>query len=98
MRSLIAVLALALSTSAVAANLTYRLRVDGLACAYCAYRIEKAFMTTRGVEQVDIDFEQGNVLVDAARDVTFSEAELRRIVNDSGFTLRGVERLEGGAK
>jgi len=98
MRSLLAVLALLSSSGVWAADITYRLRVDGLACAYCAYGIEKAFMKTEGVAHVDIDFEKGYVLVDAERKVTFTENELRRIVNDSGFTLRGVECLEGGAQ
>lgn len=98
MRSLIAIMAWALSAQALAADLTYRLRVDGLACAYCAYGVEKAFMKVNGVEHVDVDFETGYVFVDAARGVSFSEDQLRRIVNDSGFTLRGVERVEHDAK
>jgi len=98
MRALLLMIALALPAGALAADQTYRLRVDGLACAYCAYGLEKAFMKIDGVEHVDVDFEQGTVLVDTTRGVGFSEDELRRIVNDSGFTLRGVERIEGAGQ
>lgn len=72
------------------AGQTYQLRVDGLACAYCAYGIEKAFMQTEGVKYVDIDFEQGLVLVDVEDGVHFEETQLKEIVNDAGFTLRSV--------
>lgn len=90
-RIILTAAALLLAAGAHAADRQYRLRVDGLACAYCAYGIEKAFMNTDGVEHVDIDFENGIVIVDAGSKVKFSEPELRKITNDAGFTLRGVE-------
>ncbi|MDD3765441.1 MAG: heavy metal-associated domain-containing protein [Pseudomonadota bacterium] len=98
MKILLLLFALMLPVAAFAAEQTYRLRVDGLACAYCAYGLEKALMKVDGVEHVDVDFEQGAVIVDTARDVGFSEDQLRRMVNDAGFTLRGVERIEAAAQ
>mgnify|MGYP001278944896 CR=1 FL=1 len=88
-RILLAASLLALAP-AIWAGQTYKLRVDGLACAYCAYGIEKKFMRTDGVQAVDIDFEQGLVLVSTEDGVHFAEEDLRRWVNDAGFTLRGV--------
>ncbi len=72
----------------------YRLRVDGLACAYCAYGIEKAFMNTEGVTHVDIDFERGLVRVTTAPDTRFTDAQLKAIAHDAGFSLRSWERVD----
>lgn len=88
---LVAITSMLLSAASFAADQSYRLRVDGLACPYCAYGIEKAFMKRDGVEHVDVNFEKGIVIVDTAHDVTFSEKELKTIINDAGFSLRGVE-------
>lgn len=79
------------------AGQVYKLRVDGLACAYCAYGIEKQFMRTEGVQGIDIDFEQGLVIVQAEDGVRFAEDDLRRWVHDAGFTLRDVT-VEGAAE
>lgn len=81
-----------LSPFAMAAGVQYQIRVDGLACPYCAYGIEKKFKQIDGVEKVDIDLEKGVVVVDAADDVELSEDRVRTLVNDSGFTYRSITR------
>lgn len=73
----------------------YQLRVDGLACAYCAYGIEKAFMNTEGVENIDIDFEHGLVRVTTAPSTRFTGDQLETITDDAGFTLRSWKRVDG---
>ena len=73
----------------------YQLRVDGLACAYCAYGIEQAFMNTAGVENIDIDFERGLVRVTTAASTRFTGEQLETITDDAGFTLRSWERVDG---
>ena len=60
-------------------------RVDG---------IEKAFMNTEGVEHVDIEFEQGLVIVDTGPDTRFDEKQLEAITRDAGFTLRSWKRVD----
>lgn len=96
----IPILASALLAAAMSLPVTaqeYRPRVDGLACAYCAYGIEKAFLRSDGVEHVDIDFERGLVIVRTRPEVRFDEARLRQIVHDAGFTLRDWQRVEAPA-
>ena len=85
---------LTLSVAAWGQGQQYQLRVDGLACAYCAYGIEKAFMNTEGVEHVDIEFEQGLVIVDTGPDTRFDEKQLEAITRDAGFTLRSWKRVD----
>ncbi len=80
------------STEAWAGGVQYELRVDGLACPFCSYGIEKKFKKTPGVTGIEFDLERGLVIVRTAEGVELSEERLQQIVADSGFTLRGVKR------
>ena len=72
----------------------YQLRVDGLACPFCAYGIEKELNRTDGVESIRIDINAGVVTVTMAEGGTMTEAEAARIVEDAGFTLGGFEEVK----
>ncbi len=87
---LIITAALLWSTMATAQGVRYELRVDGLACPFCAYGIEKKFKKTKGVEAVDIDLERGLVVVSAGEGVQLTREQVERIVKDAGFTLRSM--------
>lgn len=80
----------------LAAGTQYELRVDGLACPFCAYGIEKKLMKTAGVEAVEIDLDKGLVIVSAEAGATFSEAQMKKLVDDAGFTLRGMTTRPAG--
>ncbi len=75
----------------------YQLRVDGLACPFCAYGIEKELHRTDGVESIDIDINAGVVTVTMAEGGTMTEAQASRIVKDAGFTLGGFEKVQAQA-
>ena len=51
------VTAVAWSGAVLAVSHVYRLYVDGLACPFCAYGVEKNILALRGVEKLDIDVE-----------------------------------------
>jgi len=78
------------SSSSFSAGTQYNMRVDGLACPFCAYGIEKKFTKTEGVDSVDIDLLKGLVIVKTREGKTFKEEKLKEIINDSGFTLKSV--------
>jgi len=73
-----------------AAGTRYELRVDGLACPFCAYGIEKTFIQTEGVESVEIDFKNGLVIVNTVEGIKFSEDKLITIIDDTGFTMKSM--------
>ena len=75
---------------AFAAGTLYELRVDGLACPYCAYGIEKKLKKTKGVEQIDIDLNKGVVRVNVVEGIKLTEPQMAKLINDAGFTLRGM--------
>ena len=82
---------------AFAAPAQYQLRVDGLACPFCAYGIEKELNRTDGVESIRIDINAGTVTVTMAEGATMTEAQASRIVEDAGFTLGGFEEVRAQA-
>ena len=83
-------------TSWAAAGQVYRLQVDGLACPFCAYGIEKQMSHTQGVKGVDVDLQSGQVLVTMDGDNRLDEATARQQVKTAGFTLRGFSAAPGG--
>lgn len=82
---------LAMAGAAWAQSHVYRVRVDGLACPFCAYGIEKTLGRVDGVKGVDIDIDKGTVFVTMAQGATLDEATTRQAVSRAGFTMRGFE-------
>ncbi len=93
MKKSIIVLSLALlwNAAALAGETLYSIRVDGLACPYCAYGIEKKLDQIDGVKFVDLDLEKGIVTAQCAEGVTLTNARMEKLMNDAGFTFRGME-------
>ena len=85
------VVSMLLTAAAVAETTQYQLRVDGLACPFCAYGVEKELTRVDGVTGLEIDIDLGIVTVQMASGATMSEEQARQIVEDAGFTLRGFE-------
>jgi len=71
----------------------FEIRADGLACPYCAYGIEKKLMAIKGVKYVDVNLEQGKVLVTGDDQLNFEEQQLKTLFNDSGFTYRTIKKV-----
>ncbi len=79
-----------------AGSAVYSLQVDGLACPFCAYGIEKKLSAIDGVEKIDVDIKEGQVIVTMASGASLSEDRARQAVKDAGFTLRAFTESEGG--
>ena len=77
--------------SATAQEEVYSLYVDGLACPFCAYGIEKELTGLDGVEKVEVDINKGVVVVTASEGAGIPEVALKQAVDNAGFTLRKVE-------
>ena len=90
MKKMIVIILLGLgwSFTALAAGTQYQMRVDGLACPYCAYGIEKKLDAIDGVEKIDVDLENGLVIVNVAEGVKLSDERMTQLFNDAGFTYR----------
>lgn len=79
------------ATAALADSHVYKLYVDGLACPFCAYGVEKHVGGLDNVKSVEILIDEGLVAVTMASGKTLDEASAKQAVSDSGFTLRKFE-------
>ncbi len=82
------------ATAALADSHVYKLYVDGLACPFCAYGVEKHVGGLDNVKSVEILIDEGIVAVTMASGKTLDEASARQAVSDAGFTLRKFEAVK----
>lgn len=87
--------AFALSGTAVADEVQYDIRVDGITCPFCVATSERALMKIAGVHAVGSNLETGTIFVCADSDVAFSDAQLKQLFLDKGFTYRSFEKTSG---
>ncbi len=81
-----------LLSPAFAAGTHYEMRVDGLACPYCAYGIEKKLKAIEGTDKINVDLNKGLVKVNLAEGKTLTDEQMTKLFNDSGFTYRGMKK------
>ena len=79
------------STNALAAESIYKIRVDGLACPYCAYGIEKKLNKIEGVTFLHMDLDKGIVTAKTNEGVVLKEKQMTQLFNDAGFTFRHMK-------
>ena len=82
------------ATAALADSRVYKLYVDGLACPFCAYGVEKHVGGLDYVKSVEILIDEGIVAVTMAPGKTLDEANAKQAISDSGFTLRKFEGVK----
>jgi len=95
LHSILTALFLLAATSILQAEDTLRweLRVDGLACPYCAYGVEKKLKAIDGVRQVSVDLEKGIVHVEALPQTEITASRMETLMRDAGFTFRSMKQL-----
>jgi mercuric ion binding protein len=92
-RMAIALILILFTSSALAAQAAWLLRVDGLSCPFCAYGIEKKLGAVKGVQRVEVDIASGTVTVTMAEDAALDAASAQKAVQDAGFSLRSLEQI-----
>lgn len=81
-----------LQVSYAATGTNYSIRVDGLACPFCAYGIEKKLKKIDGTSNINVDLDKGVVSVDTKEGLELTEERLKKLFNDSGFTYRSMKK------
>ena len=73
------------------ADKTYiKVQVDGLACPFCAYGLEKKLKQVDKAQDIQINVKEGYATLDVPQKTEDMEAELRKVVEDAGFTAREI--------
>lgn len=80
-----------ITTGAWAQGAVYHIGVDGLACPFCAYGIEKQLLKLDGVMTVAVDLKAGIVVVAMQDGKTLDRAQADQAVKKAGFSLRSFE-------
>jgi len=75
------------------------IRVDGLACPFCAYGIQKKLEALDATAEVDIRLNEGLVLLSLKPEQNVTDEVLTKTVKDAGFVVREIKRRQrsGGA-
>ncbi len=92
--TLIVTLAILLAPLGVNAEpMAYALQVDGLACPFCAYGVEKKLSSIDGVGEINVDIKKGQVIVNMSDGSILSESLAREQVEKAGITLPSKTQL-----
>jgi mercuric ion binding protein len=81
---------------AVAQIKSVSLKVEGLACPFCVYGVEKKLKQLPAITDVSVDLKSGAVRLAVGRDQSFSVNQIRDAVREAGFTLRDVRMTAVG--
>lgn len=65
-------------------------KVNGLVCDFCARALEKTFGRRDEVQAIAVDLDGGNVRITMKEGRMLDEAELRRLITDSGYDIRSI--------
>lgn len=89
---LISLIIFAATSGMALADAVYTMRVDGLACPYCAYGIEKKLKKITGIKTVKVDLDKGLVTAIADDKVVLTDKQMTQLFKDSGFTFRSMTK------
>ena len=64
--------------------------VDGMACPFCAYGIEKKLKRVEGVESLRIDINAGTATMTATDGLSIKLNQVPGAIRDSGFSAREI--------
>ncbi len=79
-------------TAALADDVQYDIRVDGITCPFCVATSERALKKIDGVHSVGSNLETGTIFVCADSRVAFTDAQLKQLFLDKGFTYRSFAK------
>jgi copper chaperone CopZ len=91
-KTLVAAATLLLSVAAHAG--TIEMKVNGLVCAFCAQGIEKTLREYPATDDVVVSLENRLVAVATKDGQDIPDAELKKALTDSGYTVKSISRTQ----
>jgi copper chaperone CopZ len=74
------------------------MRVNGLSCPLCAHNINLKLMEVPGVRGVHVNLGAGMVTVALSDAQPPTQQQIRKAVDESGFTLVSIDMADGASK
>lgn len=74
------------------------IEVDGLACPFCTFGIEKKLKKIEGVDELVIHLEEGKVEMSLSEGFKVSEEQIKKAIAEAGFEARGITFVNEKAK
>ena len=76
---------------------TIKIDVQGLVCDFCAQSIDKVFSKQVGVEEVDVNLNNGKVTVKMAdvfedNEVGITDETIIKLLKDAGYEVSSIKR------
>ncbi len=68
--------------------------VKGLVCDFCAQAVTKVFKKKAAVDTVDVDLDNGRIVVGLRPGMTLDDATFRKMIRDAGYSLTDMERSD----
>lgn len=65
--------------------------LDGLACPFCAYGVEKKLNKLGAIRKMEVQLEKGRVLLAFKEGESLTKKQLQTAVKEAGFTARKIE-------
>ena len=67
--------------------------VKGLVCDFCARSIEKLFKKENSVEEIDVNLEKMLIMIRLKNGETLNNEKVIRLINDSGYDVQEINRV-----
>lgn len=80
-----------LSNQAVAKELTYQGKVEGMVCAFCVYNVSKAIGKLKGVEAQSVNVDLKSGVLSFRSNLPVDDKKLATMVADAGFKLTDLK-------
>ncbi len=65
--------------------------IDGMACPFCAYGVEKKLKKVDGVASITINIKEGTAVLEAKEGESINVSQVPKAIKDSGFTPRTIK-------
>ncbi len=94
MKKILIVGLLLIAFSSLANENNYQLQVNGLACPFCEYNIQKKLSKIEGVSDVTVNLKKGLVNVKMLEGQKLPKTLLKKEITDAGFTLKSIKSID----
>jgi copper chaperone CopZ len=70
------------------------IHVKGMVCDFCARSVEKTFGSTKVVESINVDLDNGVIELKLKEGETLTDEKIKKLIKANGYALESIERTE----